>query len=160
MASSHSPDSLSKRVQAFHDESLLALGIRRSTSLTRHAIAHTAAVAELGDGVTGQDGGIGQIGLVQLNQAGESDGGVGDDLLDGVFAALGVKMPKGLVGVLSDGREHFQERLLPVRDRRLSTKYGFCSVQSSGRISLEDGTARRGRSCESRTQPPRLREVR
>jgi hypothetical protein len=73
----------------------------------------------LAGAVTGQHSGKGQIGLTQLNETDESDKRIGDDLVDRVFAALGVKMSKSTLSVLSDDWEHLQELLVPLGNRRL-----------------------------------------
>src|SRR3990172_8926548 len=64
---------LVEAIQAFDGEALLALGVFGEDLADPQMIAHATAFPELSDAVAGQHSRIGEMGLAQLDQAGESD---------------------------------------------------------------------------------------
>ena len=67
----------------------------------------------LRDGKAGEDPGIGEVGLAQLDEPGIRDDAIGDDFLNGVLPSFRVEMAKGDPGVSPDVRQYGQEGSVP-----------------------------------------------
>ena len=75
--------------------------------------ADLAAVEGLPHAEAGQGGRIRDVGLLQLDQAGESLQGIADDLLHGLGFRLRLQVPESDLGVSDDLRQHGEECLVP-----------------------------------------------
>jgi hypothetical protein len=89
---------------------LLAVG--REHVLDVQLAADLAVVADLPDAVVGQHGRVGEGLLAAVPQCLEGHAGVDDDLLDQVFAGLGVAVLERGPGIADDLGQHAQEDLV------------------------------------------------
>jgi len=83
--------------------------------------ADLAVVAGLGDAVAGQNGRVGQVGLLQLDQPDERLQGVAHHFLHSLGPGLRIQVAEGDAGVTDDLRKHGPEDLVPARNGTTGT---------------------------------------